>query len=734
MPQPSHIPLGTYNPAQLPMQVMLAEHTGRSELMEDLLSHLNGGSPQTQRASPHALLVGPSGFGKTMSLHVLKHRLEADPRLFKTWVPLLFDEENYHIGDLAGFWLECLRLAEAALGRTGEVTHEKLRTSEAASLEDQARKAFLALVHSSKRRALLLVDRLDEVLASVRDEDSQQRLRAFLRQKDQACVIATASAAFPEISTAERTFARLFRVFQLEGHTADEMKTAMQALGDARGGSSRFTHRPTRDGFWQGLHILTGGSPRLLKMTCQLLERGISADFQALLEGLLDACTPDIKQRIEAMSRQQRRVFDAIAHAWDSVQIAEISAGLRMESNQISAQIKALVDAGLIAVSGGSAKRKRYQVADRFSNLYCLMRFSRAGRSRLDWFIRTMNILLEPDPNAPHLEKLRELSPVRSGGDDGKLHAQLLAHALRDSDEGLLALDEGRKTARHLLKAESSGAANRQPDVFDMGDLFPVEYDVVRYAANLPAEQRSKLGYQHLCSPWWCVVAREAHKLHKSAIVEQCAKHAVQLDRKNADAWGMISAMLLQNKRAQEALDAAQTMLKVTQDEAQRELARTLILAARHLIPEHREEAERQALQMAMHSPGELFSILGFWHYLRCDVKACREVLPRVLTALSASGKSDNTLRTLAHFLALGISQTLLAADLDDELEEAIVAAGSEVTEALDTALQTVQIRRDENLRAFIAPERLALVDAYLAEVGKRKAAMQRSGAKGRIR
>lgn len=731
MQQSSHIALGTYHPPQLPSQVMLAEYTDHGGLMDSLLAHLTG--RPSSKGGQHVLMVGQPGFGKTMSLHVLKHRLEADPKLMKAWVPLLFDEENYHIGDLTGFWLECLRLAEIALQKTGKETHEELRTSEAATLEGQARKAFLTLISSSKRRALLLVDRLDEVLASVRDEDSQQRLRAFLRQKDQARVIGTSAAALPDVSTEDRAFSKLFGVFPLKSHNAEEMKAAMRTLTDARGAAAKHAQRTMREGFWRGLHILTGGSPRLLKMTWQLMESGMPSDFQALLEGLLDASTPDIRQRIEAMSRQQRRVFDAIAHAWDSVQIAEISAGLRMESNQISAQIKALVDAQLIAVSGGSAKRKRYQVADRLANFHCLMRFSRMGTSRLKWFIRTMNVLLDPGPHSPDLEHLRALSSTRLG-DDGKLHAFLLEHALSEPEEGVLALDEGRKTARHLLKSEHGGGAGGQPGDLEMGDLFYVEYDVVRYVANLPAEQRSKLGYQHLSSPWWCLVAREAHKLHKGAVVEQCARKAVELDRKNASAWGMISATLLQKKRAQEALSAAQTMVKVSNDEVQRELARALILAAMRVIPEQREEAAMQALEMAMQGPGNLFSILGFWCFLRCDVKSCREMLPHVLSTLDRSAKSDGTARTLAHFLALEVGQTLLAAGLDAELEEEIEATGQDVREALETPMQAIRMRRDETLRAIIAPERLALVDVYLAEVEKRKTELIRSGVKGRAR
>lgn len=724
--------LGAYNPAQLSGRVLLAELIVGNETVGELLAGLR--TPSSRPEKRHALLLGPSGSGKTMSLLTLKCRVEEDSELSSTWIPLLFDEENYHIGDLAGFWLECLRLLEQSLGRVGEVTHEALRTSRASTLEKQAREALLKLLVTTKRRALLLVDRLDKVLAAIRDEDSHKRLRTFLASQDDVCMIATASAPLDETTVRDRAFPKLFQLHLLPGFSMEEMKLAARAMTDARGGSTRHLRLPTREGFWRGLHILTKGSPRLLKLTWQLMDSGVAPDFHTLLMGLLDACTPDFQQRIEGMSRQQQRVFDAIACAWDSVQIADISPGLRMESNQISAQIQALVEARLVAVIGGTEKRKRYQVSDRLANLYCLMRFSRAGRSRLEWFTRTMNILLEPDPHAQPLEKLRELSSARAGAgaagghDEGKLHAQLLEQAMRTPEEELFLPDEGRKSARHLLKTEQSGApGGKQADALDMDDLFPVEFDVVRYVMNLPAEQRNKLGYQHTSSQWWCMVAGEAWKLGKTAVVEQCARKAVELSPKNAPAWGMISAMLLPRGRAQEALDAGQKLLKAATEEVQRELARALILAARRLVPEHRADAGRLALEMAMQNPGDLFSILGFWCHLRGDVKACREMLPPALAALNTASTSDATRRTLTHFLALGVSQTLLAADLDEEVLAAVEAAGTHAREALDTPVQAIMLRRDESLRAFLAPERLALADVYLAGVTRRKTEMQRT-------
>ena len=101
------------------------------------------------------------------------------------------------------------------------------------------------------------------------------------------------------------------------------MRAAGEAMAKARSrAGDRTFSLPTAAGYWKGLHILTGGNPRLVKMVFQLMEQGVTPDFRAQLEGLLDAYTPYFKHRIESMSPQQRRVFDAIALAWDPSKLA----------------------------------------------------------------------------------------------------------------------------------------------------------------------------------------------------------------------------------------------------------------------------------------------------------------------------------------------------------------------------------------------------------------------------
>ena len=130
------IALGTYNPSQVPKETLLAEFTARHAMLSDLLAIVRSNAPG--EPCQHSLLIGPRGFGKTTSLFALKYRLEDDGKLAANWAPLLFDEENYQIADLAGFWLECLRLAETAFRISSGTRYAALNVSRDPNLESIA--------------------------------------------------------------------------------------------------------------------------------------------------------------------------------------------------------------------------------------------------------------------------------------------------------------------------------------------------------------------------------------------------------------------------------------------------------------------------------------------------------------------------------------------------------------------------------------------------------------------
>jgi tetratricopeptide (TPR) repeat protein len=552
----SPIALGTYNPSQVPKGTLLSEFTARRSMLSDLLGILRSNAPG--EPCQHSLLIGPRGFGKTTSLFALKYGVEDDDKLAATWEPLLFDEENYQIADLAGFWLECLRLAETAFRISLEAArYALLSISRDPNLESMAREAFLSVLDQNHRRCLLLIDNINDILSVVSDEIQQHRLRAFLLEDSRVCVVGTATTYFEAIQNTDQPFYNLFRVFRLDRFSPEEMRAAVEGMAKARSTGAGALSLPTAEGYWKGLHILTGGNPRLLKMVFQLMEQGVTSDFRAQLEGLLDAYTPYFKHRIEAMSPQQRRVFDAIALAWDPVQISDIAPSLRMESNQISAQVRSLMDAQLIGIAGGSAKRRTYQIADRFSNIYYFMRYSRAGRSRFEWFILTMKAILTPEQFRLQLDRMRTLGLACADDSELRDQAHLLVSATHALDDPGLRRAEAHKSVAVFLTHSQENALNHLLDDPEMREDLAEEHAAVRFFAELPRMERESINYRPDDARWWYRLTDFAEARLLWPLAEAAYRKAIEIDPLDASPWNGLGNLLADHLRRFEEAEAA---------------------------------------------------------------------------------------------------------------------------------------------------------------------------------
>ena len=142
-----------------------------------------------------------------------------------------------------------------------------------------------------------------------------------------------------------------------------------------------------------------------------LIESPLSSAFKDL-EQLIDEQTPYFKSRIEELPTQSRKVFHCLAEGWSPMLAREVSAATRLSSSHTSAQLKQLVDKGYARESQSeSEKRIRYEVADRFYNIYFLLRFSRRGYRRLKLLVAFLNDLFGPVPmRSMYLATLEKLS------------------------------------------------------------------------------------------------------------------------------------------------------------------------------------------------------------------------------------------------------------------------------------------------------------------------------------
>jgi Bacterial regulatory protein, arsR family len=107
------------------------------------------------------------------------------------------------------------------------------------------------------------------------------------------------------------------------------------------------------------------------------------------LEVILDRTTPLYKHRMDDLSDQQQAIVEAIALNWDALSVKEIAERTRLESKIISAQLQNLEKNGIVEKISTKTKNHLYIVAERFFNIWYLMRNGRRGdEKRVLWLVQ----------------------------------------------------------------------------------------------------------------------------------------------------------------------------------------------------------------------------------------------------------------------------------------------------------------------------------------------------------
>ena len=387
-----------YNPAQLTPDELKASFVAREDTLADMLRLI--GEQPPDRPCQHVMLIGSRGMGKTtLGLRFL-HAIGDTPGLAVRWQPVAFYEESYEIGDLADFWLAALRHLTRAThdprwaDRADALARDEGDTERLAAY---ALSALLDFCREHGKRLILFVENLDTIFRQVRDEREIHALRATLIERPDILLLGSANAVFQAIRGRGEPFCEFFRLFILEGIGQEDAHRILASLAGGEGGSEIPEAMKRERGRLETIRRLTGGNPRLLVLACRMLiESPLGSAFEDL-ERLVDEQTPYFKARIEELPIQARKVFHCLAEGWRPMLAKEVAGATKLGSSHASAQLRQLVEKGYAReVRLPKAKRVRYEVSDRFYNIYYLLRFSRAERGRLERLVTFLHDLFGP--------------------------------------------------------------------------------------------------------------------------------------------------------------------------------------------------------------------------------------------------------------------------------------------------------------------------------------------------
>ena len=384
-----------YNPAQLTPDELKASFVAREDTLAEMLRLI--GEQPPGRPCQHVMLIGPRGMGKTtLGLRFL-HAIGDTPDLVARWQPVAFYEESYEIGDLADFWLAALRHLTRATNDPRWADRADALARDEGDTERLAAYALSALMdycRENGKRLILFIENLDTIFRQLRDEREIHALRATLIERPEILLLGSANAVFQAIRGHGEPFYEFFRLFILEGLGREDAHRILAALADCEGRPEIPEAMKRERGRQETIRRLTGGNPRLLVLACRMLiESPLGSAFEDL-ERLIDEQTPYFKARIEELPIQARKVFHCLAEGWKPMLAKEVAGAAKLSSSHASAQLRQLVEKGHAReIRLPRTKRARYEVSDRFYNIYYLLRFSGAERDRLERLVTFLGLL-----------------------------------------------------------------------------------------------------------------------------------------------------------------------------------------------------------------------------------------------------------------------------------------------------------------------------------------------------
>lgn len=428
-----------FNPDQKDPKTLKAEFVVRTAIFEQIFADIQ--EDTMQNPPQHYMLLGQRGMGKTTMLLRLKYAVLDNEKLSKWLLPILFNEEQYSMPDLAAFFEHIAKLL-AEDHPAYESLLEEMRKHEFEADYDQ--KAFEVLVEylkANEQKIIVFHDNFGQFLEKI-GKTATHRLRNILMNSPYIRLIGASATLLEHTADYNKPFFDFFYQIRLKGITSDETILLFEKLAENEGKTEYFaeilkTERPRIE----VIRKLSGGVIRTMVMLFDVFIDNEKQDSFKDLEAILDRVTPLYKHRMDDLKPQQQLIVDAVARAWDAVTVSEIAELARSErqglkTNQISAQLKQLVDNQVIEIEPRTTGRTHlYRLQERFFNIWYLMRYStRQDKQRVVWLVR----FLEGWCNTKDLKQLFERfdNNLEKGTYElSTVFDRALAYSMVDNDE-----------------------------------------------------------------------------------------------------------------------------------------------------------------------------------------------------------------------------------------------------------------------------------------------------------
>ncbi len=559
--------IGLYNPQRQSSEVTEKLFVVRQKqfelLMEKLADEEKNSIPQ------HHLIIAQRGMGKTTMLKRIEVELHKE-KYRELFIPLLFPEEQYNLKDLAEFWLNCLDALADTLEVEGSDREEIAKIDgsikELMAIkkpEEIAEKAYFFLMDFCsliQRRPVLLIDNIGLVFSRLIEKE-QWVLRENLSKNGAPIIVGASAKVAKDIVEYKMPFYDYFQMHYLNKLSFEEFMELLKNLAIVTQSDKELLPIMQQQiSRLKALYQLTGGNPRTSVMLFKLIGKGFSPEIKDDLDALLDEATPLYKSRFEDLSDQQQIIVDAIALNWDAINLNKLSKETRYKNNQLSPQLKRLIEEGWIdTTSAFDAKGNAYFISERFFNIWFLMRRSSRRQKRevycLSRFLESLygddlsefakKSLISEVMTYQDLFIKRCLWEALKGKGDVSLQNKMKKSLCKDI---LKFSEENNDIAQNEIYAELIKKRKNQKKNVNNFSLGLSLYVKAEYSESEEAFRKSVALDEKDANNWyWLGIS--LNKQAKYSESEEAFRKSVNLDEKRANSWYWLGLSLYEQQK-----------------------------------------------------------------------------------------------------------------------------------------------------------------------------------------
>jgi ribosomal protein S25 len=359
----------------------------------------------------HELILGRRGSGKSTLLKRIEIEIAENPKAIKNYIAINLAEEQAGIYRLFDLWEHVIDELVKQHNFTIKIPDYKSFDSDQAYTRE-----LYQLIHENctlhKKRIVLLLDNFDRIVENFTDDGSL--LRETLINYADIQIIAGSTRMDEHFWRYDMPFYDFFRTHKLEALSKAEMNTLLTHWSNLLNIDELKEFVKNNPGKIENIRILTDGLPRTLQFFIQIVLQKSESSTYDYLKKTMDNVSPLYQERLSSLTAQIRKIVYEMAFIWEACTTKQLVEKAKMESKLISANLKTLVEKGIVDKIETSKKQHLYRISERFFNMWLIITQGNPDQKRK---AKWLSVFLENWYDANDFKRLtnEHIAHLRSG-------------------------------------------------------------------------------------------------------------------------------------------------------------------------------------------------------------------------------------------------------------------------------------------------------------------------------